>query len=285
MKRIIMLLIYISIALIVGRNLTFLPKYNFQSESAQTESLKKEIKEITERQRGSYSVYYVNLYTKNTFGINENQVYTGASINKVPIIAVLYNLANQGKINLDEKISIQESDIQDYGTGILRYEEPGSVYSLRTLAKLTLEKSDNTSAHIIAAKIGMDSVQNTINAWGLKQTDMANNTTSLSDMYILFKKIYKNEVANIALTKEMLDFMKDTDFEDRMPSLLPKDASVYHKTGDSVGGIHDIGIIEKGNDAFFLGIMTSDIQDSEQKTKNAIAQIAKKVYDFEFNNK
>lgn len=284
MKRLILFIIYITIALLVGRNLTFLPKFNLQSKSAQSESLKKEVKEITNRQKGSYSVYYVNLYSGNTFGINENQIFTAASVNKVPIIAVLYHLANQGKINLDDKISIQESDIQDYGTGILRYEKPRGVYSLRTLAKLTLEKSDNTAAHIINRKIGTDVIQNTINNWGFKQTSMESNTTSLSDMRILFTKIYKNGIANIALTKEMLDFMKDTDFEDRLPFLLPDDVSVYHKIGDTIGGVHDVGIIEKGNTAFFLGVMTSDIADSEEETKNAIAQIAKTVYDFEFKN-
>ncbi|MDO8657193.1 MAG: serine hydrolase [Candidatus Levybacteria bacterium] len=285
MKRIILFLIYISLALLVGRNLTFLPKFNFQSKISQTESLKKEVKEIVDRQKGSYSVYYVNYYSGNTFGINENQIYKAASVNKVPIIAVLYDLANQGKINLDDKISIQENDIQDYGTGILRYEKPRGVYSLRTLAKLTLEKSDNTAAHIINGKIGTNIIQDTINNWGLKQTSMESNTTSLSDIYILFAKIYKNEIANISLTKEMLDFMKDTDFEDRLPSLLPDNVSIYHKIGDTIGGVHDVGIIEKGNTAFFLGVMTSDTEDTEQKTKNAIAKIAKIVYDFEFNNK
>lgn len=284
MKRIFLFIVYITIALLIGRNLTFLPKFDFTDKKQQTESLKKEVKEITDRQKGSYSVHYVNLYSGNTFGINENQIFTVASVNKVPIIAVLYNLANQGKINLEEKIYIQESDIQDYGTGILRYEKPRGVYSLRTLAKLTLEKSDNTAAHIINGKIGTNVIQDTINNWGLKQTSMESNTTSLSDTRILFTKIYKNEIANISLTKEVLDFMKDTDFEDRLPFLLPDDVSVYHKIGDTIGGVHDVGIIEKGNTAFFLGVLTSDTGDTEQKTKNAIAQIAKTIYDFEFKN-
>lgn len=285
MKKVVLFIIYISLALLVGRQLTFLPKFDFTDKKQQTESLKKEVKEIVDRQKGNYSVYYVNFYSGNTFGINENQIFTGASINKIPIIAVLYHLANQGKINLNEKVSIQENDIQDYGTGILRYEKPGSVYSLRTLARLTLEKSDNTAAHILGGKIGIDTIQKTINSWGLKQTSMNNNTTSLSDMYTLFKKIYKNEIANISLTKEMLDFLKDTDIEDRLPLLLPKDISVYHKTGDAIGNIHDVGIIEKDNNVVFLGIMTSDIGELENETKNAIAQIAKTVYDFEFTDK
>lgn len=284
MKRILLFIIYVTIALLVGRQLTFLPEFDFSDKKHPTDSLKKETKEIIARQRGSYSVYYVNLNTGNGFGINENQIYTAASVNKVPIIATLYYLAGKGKIDLNEKIAIQENDIQDYGTGILRYEKPGSIYSLKTLAKLSLEKSDNTAAHIIAGKIGMDNIQKTINTWGLTQTNMANNTTSLSDMYILFNKIYKNKITNSSLSKEMLDFLKDTDFEDRLSALLPDNVSVYHKTGDAVGGIHDIGIIEKNNISFFVGILTSDIGNTENETKKSIAEIAQKIYNFELES-
>lgn len=284
MKRIILFIIYVTLALIVGRNLTFLPKFDFINKQDKTNSLKHGIQEIISPQKGNYSVYFADLNSQDNFGINENQVYKGASLNKVHIVAVLYQLANKGKIDLNEKITIQENDIQDYGTGNLRYEEPGSVYSLKTLAKLALEKSDNTAAYIIAGKIGMDNVQKTIESWGLKQTDMKNNTTSLLDLYILFKKIYRKEITNTALTKEILDFLKDTDIEDRLPMLLPEKVNVYHKTGDGIGSIHDVGIIEKGKSIFFLGVMTSDIGDKENETKRTISQIAKNVFDFKINN-
>lgn len=283
MKRIILFIIYITLALIVGRNLTFLPKFDFTGEK-QTEFLKKEIQEIVTRQKGNYSVYFADLNSQDNFGINENQIYKGASLNKVYIVAVLYQLANKGKIDLNEKVTVQKNDIQDYGTGNLRYEKPGSVYSLKTLTKLALEKSDNTAAFIIAGKIGMDNVQKTIESWGLKQTDMKNNTTSLLDLSILFKKIYRKEVANTALTKELLDFLKDTDIEDRLPMLLPEKVNVYHKTGDGIGNVHDVGIIEKEKNAFFLGVMTSDIGDKENETKRTISQIAKRLFDFKTNN-
>ena len=112
---------------------------------------------------------------------------------------------------------------------------------------------------------------------------MENNKTTLTDMHILFKKIYSGEIANKALTNELLDFLKDTDIEDRIPKLLPEDTVVYHKTGDAVGIIHDVGIVEQSNNAFFVGIMTSDIGNREEETKNAIAKIAKIIFDFNMN--
>lgn len=247
--------------------------------------LKKQIQEFTKDKKGNYSIYFSDLNSKNlSLGINEHAIYTAASVNKVAIIAVLYYLAGKEKINLDEKITVQESDIQDYGSGSIRYLPVKSIYSLQTLAKLSLEQSDNTAAHIIANKIGVDNIQKIINSWGLTQTDMVNNKTSLSDMYLLFKKIYSVEITTPSLTKELLDFLSDTYIEDRIPASLPSSAVVYHKTGDFIGGMHDVGIIKNGDAVFFLGVLTSDIGDTEKDTKNAIAKIAKKIFDFAFNN-
>lgn len=286
MKNFLALASFIFVILLIGRNLTFLPKFNLALEQkTQAEELKPKILEFVSKQKGSYSIYYSDLNSNDSFGINENQMYTGASVNKLPIIAALYYLANKGNINIDEKIVIQKEDIQDYGTGKLRYEEPGSAYSLKTLAKLSLKESDNTASYIIVTKIGMEKIQQLMESFGLTQTDMANNKTTAYDIFILFKKIYKGEITNSKTTKELLGFMTDTETEDRLPSLLDKNTIVYHKTGDAIGSIHDLGIIKKGDILFFLGIMTSDVGNKESKTKESIGEIAKKILDFKVGRK
>lgn len=281
MRKIIAVLIYTIIILIIGRNLPFLPRLSFiASEESEIGRLETQIKRIASVSKGSYSVYFEDYKTNASFSINAKTVHTGASVNKLPIIAVLYSLANKGTVNLDEKVTIQEDDIQDYGTGSIRYKEGAQEYSLRTLSKLALKESDNTAAHVIGKKIGTDVVQKTLEQWGLSQTDMANNKTTVADMALLFKKIYNKELINAPARDELLEFLNDTTIEDRLPPLLPKDARIYHKTGDAVGGAHDLGIIEKDGMVFFLGVMTSDIGNSEEQTKKTIAEIAKKTYEF-----
>lgn len=283
MRKTLTVIIFIVVMVLIGRNLTFLPKFTlFSNPKSETLVLKNQVKDLLEKEKSSYSVYFSDLNDEGIFfGINEHEIHTGASVNKLPIISVLYYLAGKGEFDLNERATIQEDDIQDYGTGELRYEKPGGVYSLKTLAKLSLQKSDNTAAHVIATKIGMEKIQKTIENFGLTQTDMTNNKTSLFDMYILFKKIYKGEVTSSSLTQELLDFLKDTDIEDRIPKLLRKNAIVYHKTGDTVGSIHDVGIVKQDDISFFVGVMTADIGDQGEKTKNTIAKIAKIIFDFE----
>lgn len=276
---------YTALVLLIGRNLTFLPRIpSLQRIGNNNDSIKKDISNIIEKQKGTYSVYVVNLTTNQELGINEKQIYAAGSVNKVAIVTTLYFLASKGRINLDEKITVQKNDIQNYGTGKIRYEGAGGIYSLQSLAKLALQQSDNTATYILANRISMPVIQKTVHDWGLSQTDMENNKTSLADTYLLFKKIYQKKVTSEALTQELMGFLTDTDFEDRIPVFLPKQATVYHKTGDVAGGIHDVGLIESGGEVFFVGVLSSNIPD-EKKAKEIIGKIANIVYKREIESK
>lgn len=277
-RRIAAIFVFAIFFIFLGRHMTFLPVISL-SENPKEFDLKKDLEKFVKDKNGFYSIYYKDLKTNNFIGIEEKQIQTGASVNKLPIVAVLYFLDKQGKIDLDEKITITKENIQDYGTGRIRYQKMPQSYSLRNLAKLSLKESDNTAAHVLSIKIGTDVIQKTISSWGLKQTNMVDNKTTVYDMGILFEKIYKNEIANEAKTNELFEFMTDTNFEDRIPAKLPTSTKIYHKTGDGEGFIHDIGIVETEKGVYILGVMTSDIGDTEGQTKQTIAEISKKVFD------
>lgn len=238
-----------------------------------------QIKNLINNQKGTYSVYIYILRTNQSAGVNESVAYTGASLNKVPILAALYFEAQNGKIDLSERVTVQQSDIQDYGTGVLRNEGAGGVYSLKNLAKLMMEQSDNTAAFILDQKIGDNRVQELVDSWGLSQTDMKNNLTSNKNMADLFMKMYQGKIVNQPLTLEMMDFLNDSDFENRLPGELPGNIEVYHKIGTEIGYIHDVGIIDLPENPYYLGVLSSDISD-ENQTEKTIADISKLVFDF-----
>ena len=124
MRKLFTIVIFTIVVLLIGRNLTFLPRFTlFSNPKNETLALKNQIKELIGKQKGNYSVYFADLdNTHQSFGLNEHEVYIAASLNKLPIIAFLYYLAGEGKFDLNEKVTIQEDDIQDYGTGIIRYQ-------------------------------------------------------------------------------------------------------------------------------------------------------------------
>lgn len=244
--------------------------------SALAEQIKKEIGDSW----NNYSLYVKDYTSDFSVGVNEEVIYTAASVNKLPILAALYFLAEARDIDLDQSITLQAADIQDFGTGVIRYDAPGTTYSIKTLALLMIQKSDNTAAYILANHvIGITRLQELVTSWGLIQTDIENNKTSNKDIAILFEKIINNKVANIAYTEEMLSFLKKTDFEDRLPAGLPKGVTVYHKIGTEVRTIHDVGIVTDGKVRYYVGIFTTDV-DSEEEAVKRIARISKIIYDF-----
>lgn len=245
------------------------------------EELKKKVTDAVGDSWKNYSVYVTDLNSSFEMGINEHETFTAASVNKLPILAVIYNQAQNGKIDFDRIITLQQEDIQDYGTGSIRYDPPGSTYSVKTLVRLMMQKSDNTAAYLLGNYVvGLDSVQSIINGWGLTQTDMANNKTSNSDMALLLTKIYRGNIANPSETAEMLGFMKDSDFEDRLDGNLPKDVTLYHKIGSGdTGEIHDVGIVVHGNTKYYIGILTTNVPDPDAAVKTE-SKISRIVYDY-----
>jgi len=247
--------------------------------SSQKELIAK-VQDIAKNTGGTSSVYIYDINKKQGFGINENMVLTAASVNKVAILAALYYLAGREEIDLEKEIILQQKDIQDYGTGSIRYDLPGTPYSLKTLARLMMEKSDNTAAYILGTlTLGLDKIQQLVTSWGLTQTNLADNKTSVKDMSILLSKMYKEEITTKPLTSEMLDFMDKSDFEDRIPAGIDEGIKVYHKTGDEIGKIHDVGIIDLPGKPYYIGIMTTDMTDDEN-TKKALAQISSLVFSY-----
>ena len=260
----------------ITSNNTNINQVNSISKTALIDSIEKVISQNT----GTYSVYIYDIKNNVEIGIREKTIYTAASVNKIPILASLYFLASQGKIDLDKKITPQPKDIQDYGTGSMRYDPTSTSYSLKTIARLMMEKSDNTAAYLLGTIIiGMDEIQKMAENWGLTQTDMVNNKTSNYDISRLLIKMYRGEIASKAQTLEMLDFMRTSDIEDRLPAGLPEGTKIYHKTGDEVGIIHDAGIIELQDKPYYIGIFTTDITDQENTKKN-MGTVSKLVYEY-----
>lgn len=107
-RKVFTIVIFTLFILLIGRNLTFLPRFSlFSNGKNETITLKKQVHALIAQKKGSYSVYFSDLANQNlSFGINEHYVHTAASVNKMPIVAVLYYLASKNKINLDEKITI-----------------------------------------------------------------------------------------------------------------------------------------------------------------------------------
>lgn len=243
------------------------------------DNLEKQINSVIGTQWNDFSVIVEDYDSGFAYRYSEGEIFVAASVNKVPILAALYHEAKNGTVDLDRDITLQRADIQDYGTGSIRYDKPGTVYSVKTLAKLMIKQSDNTAAYIIANHVvGQNRLKELAGQWGLTQTDLITNKTSNQDIAKIFRIIWEGKITDAAHTQEMLSFLKDTDFEERLPKNLPDNATVYHKIGTEVGIFHDAGIVSDGSRTYYIGIFTNGETDGAA-TEALMASVSRAVYD------
>jgi len=227
-----------------------------------------------------YSIVVDDFLSSFTVSVGETSLFTGASVHKIPILTAVYLEAQNNNLDLDKEIVFQEADRQDYGTGVMRYKASGTRYTVRELGSLMIKQSDNTAATILANRVlTMRNIQTTINSLGLTETNMNDNMTSNKDMSLLFNKLFTGKILNGVLTREFIDLLHDSDFEDRIPALLPNTARVYHKIGTAIGGLHDVGVVITPTSMYYIGIFTRGVSDEERATR-AIARASRAVYDY-----
>ena len=95
-------------------------------------------------------------------------------------------------------------------------------------------------------------------------------------MGILFRKLYLEKVVSDKDRDEILAFITDTIWEDRIPAGVPKGIKVSHKIGTEIGAISDAGIVF-GSKPFILVIMTEEANEIE--AKKVLPEITKKIYE------
>ena len=99
------------------------------------------------------AVYVKHLGTSEEAGVRAAEHFNSMSVIKVAIMVRAYQLAEQGKLSLDERVEIARADLRD-GSGVLQYHDLGLRPSIRDLITEMIITSDNTATDLMVQKIG-----------------------------------------------------------------------------------------------------------------------------------
>ncbi|MFZ5365895.1 MAG: serine hydrolase [Patescibacteria group bacterium] len=237
------------------------------------------ISDLTKNLKGNYGVYVYNLTTKQSYGILENEVFPAASLIKLPVFLTLYQEAEAGRIDLETKYTLKNSDKQP-GAGGMQYKPAGTVYTYRQMAELMGKQSDNTAFYVLRRILGDEKIQKIINDLGMTKTSLAKNETSPSDLGLFFRKLYGGLVVSREHRDEILGYLTETFDETRIPVGVPDGIRVAHKVGTEIGIISDAGIVFSQK-PFILVIMSKEVLEKE--AKEVLPKITKEVWEFETN--
>jgi len=235
------------------------------------------IQALTQDLRGKYGVAVYRLDDGKEYGVNEDEAFPAASLMKLPVLATLYQEAEQGEINLGTEYILKEKD-KVLGNGFLLNQPAGSHYTYRQIVEYMGHYSDNTAYMVMTSLLTRDRIQQTINNLGMKTTLADENQTSPADLRVFFRDLYQGKILNKDDRDEVLGFLTKTIFEDRIAAGVPANIRVAHKVGTDLGTYSDAGIIfaEK---PFVLVIMSKDAKEDE--AKEVLPKITEAVWNFE----
>jgi beta-lactamase class A len=98
-------------------------------------------------------VYVKHLKTGEEAGIRAEEPFNSFSVIKLSILARAYTLAEQKKLNLDERVEIRRELIRD-GSGIFQFHDYGLAPTIRDVLTEMVITSDNTATDIMVDKVG-----------------------------------------------------------------------------------------------------------------------------------
>jgi beta-lactamase class A len=121
---------------------------------------------------GKAGIWVKHLTTGETAGVRDAEIFNSASVIKIPVLVLAFQMADKGTIDLDERITIRKEDIRG-GSGIFRYHDLGLQPTFRDVLLQMVITSDNTATDLAIARVGGVA---RVNAW-LKESGSADPST------------------------------------------------------------------------------------------------------------
>jgi len=132
---------------------------------------------------GIAGIWVKHLTTNETAGVRDGEMFNSASVIKIPVLILAFQMADQGALSLDERITVRKEDFRG-GSGIFRHHDPGLQPTLRDVLLQMVVTSDNTATDLAIAKVGGVA---RVNAW-LKQSGYADGQRLVQTTGDLFAK-------------------------------------------------------------------------------------------------
>jgi beta-lactamase class A len=245
------------------------------------EKLRERIRAILSEQEGSWGVAIQDLNSDTAMFINEEELFSAASIIKVPIMMEAYLQADQGKITLDDMLTLNSADIVG-GCGVLQGMHPGLQLTVRDTIVLMITVSDNTATNMMIDLLGLDSINRLMQDLGVTGSILRRKLM----MPELARQGIKNELNILAkghfigesVCTDMLGILKLQQLNHKIPLLLPAAVTIAHKTGEDDGITHNAGILYYKEKSLSMCVLSQKVPDTV-KGHYAIASIARAAYE------
>lgn len=249
--------------------------------------LKNYISGVKSEKRATHvSVYFRDLSNGPWIGISENELFSPASLLKVPIMiaALKKEEHSPGFINKQVKYLQHTSDTTN--PNILdSLIKTGNAYSIENLIYRMIAFSDNEAKNMILENLDNETLDKTysdlgIDIPGLRTPD---DFMTVKDYSSFFRILYNATYLNKKMSEKALEYLSHSNFSKGLLGKLPAGIVVAHKFGErgladsNIKQLHDCGIIYKSGRPYVLCVMTRGTDFDE--LASVISEVSSMVYE------
>jgi beta-lactamase class A len=229
--------------------------------------------------------------------------FHAASTIKVAILLAVYGEIDRGRFARQSRLHVRNRFLSAYDGSPFRvladrdadsevHAAIGKTMRVSELALHMIATSSNLATNLLLDLIGLETVQRTIDRFGLTGLDIRRgvedekayeqgivNRVTANGLVSLLRLIAEERAYTPALSREMLDILHQQEFKKGIPAHLPREVRVAHKTGDISTVAHDAGVVYAPNrKPYVLAILTEWSADAGSRSPT-IATISHAVYE------
>ncbi|MFO8060055.1 MAG: serine hydrolase [Bacillota bacterium] len=248
--------------------------------------LKTDLAAVLGQYRGVAGLHLVEVSSGHRIDFNGDAVLAAGSTIKVPVLMELFRKAARGEIDLNEAHTLDAEDAVG-GSGVLQNLEGEVTLSLRNLAILMINASDNIATNICIERAGIDDVNRLIRDIGCTDTvvqrmmmdsqaaaEGRENLSTARDMVRWIETLHGCEWENPELCEEITAVLGKPKMSP-IRAAVPADVPLVGKTGGLEGVRCEVALVEQRRRPYILGIMTAfGIDDDNSETITELAQTA-----------
>lgn len=232
------------------------------------------------------SVFAWDFETGKYVDVDASKVYAAASIIKVPVLIQLFKSIEDNQLTIYDEMTLTPYYKAD-GSGTLKNNMSGTNYTIDDLAKVMIQKSDNSATNMLMSAVGgMPDVNRGIRSWGLKNTYVSNwlpdlsgtNYTTARDLATMLYNLDNPGFLNINSREYIIDYMSHVENNRLIQAGLDPKALFVHKTGDIGKMLGDAGIVFTPSGKKYIVVILANRPYNSPQGKNFIQQASALIY-------
>ncbi|MBM2810900.1 MAG: per1 [Chloroflexi bacterium] len=211
--------------------------------------------------------------------IDPDGEYEAASLFKLEVMYEVFKQRELGVVNFDETLVLTARHVS-YDLGTLDRGE-GATMGLGEAVERMITISDNSAAILLTDRVGAANISQDLRGIGMTHTRLILDdlVTSPGDMLLFLEMLARGQAVSPSASADMIQLMTQQRVRDRIPRLLPAEATVANKTGNLPGVVNDVAIVYGRDTAFVIAVLVQDTRD-EDAAARMTAEIAATAYEY-----